>query len=83
VLRKFKSNASGNYRIRSYSHLKAESDAFLVQTKGENSHPFYKVPQIKKPLISPKAKLETVMLKNTFLYNIETVPGNAYILSEL
>jgi hypothetical protein len=37
------------------------------------------VPQVKKPLISPKAKLATVKLRNTFLYDIETKPGMEYI----
>ncbi len=74
-----KSNLGGNCRIRSYSQLQAEGDAIFVQAKGENSNPFYQVPQIKKPLISPKAKLETVKLKDTFLYDIDTKPGEEYI----
>jgi alpha-L-fucosidase 2 len=77
------SNLGGNCRIRSYSPLKVEGSAILVQAKGENSNPFYNVPQIKRPLISPKAKLETGKLKGTFLYDIETKPGNDYIFSGL
>jgi len=78
-----KSNAGGNCRIRSYSPLKVEGNAILVNAKGENNNPFYKNSQIKKPLISPKVKLETVILKDTFLYDIETGPGNDYIFSGL
>jgi alpha-L-fucosidase 2 len=73
-----KSNLGGNCRIRSYSPLTAENGTTLIQAKGGNRNPFYQVPQIKKPLISPKAKLETVRLRNTFLYDIETKPGEEY-----
>lgn len=73
-----KSNLGGTCRIRSYSPLKAEGNATVVQAKGENSNPFYQVPQTKKPLISPKGKLETVKLKNTFLYDLESKPGERY-----
>jgi alpha-L-fucosidase 2 len=73
-----KSNLGGNCRIRSYSPLKIEGDAILVQAKGGNSNPFYHVAQIKKPLISPKAKLDPVKLGNTFLYDVETKPGGEY-----
>ncbi len=73
-----KSNLGGNCRIRSYSPLKVEGNATLVQANGENSNPFYQVPEIKKPLVSAKAKLETVKLRNTFLFDMETEPGQEY-----
>jgi len=76
-----KSKLGGNCRIRSYSPLKVEDNAILVQAKGENSNPFYQVPQIKKPLISSKAKVKTVELKNTYIYDIKTKPGGKYIIS--
>jgi alpha-L-fucosidase 2 len=78
-----KSNLGGNCRIRSYSPLKVKGSAILAQAKGENSNTFYQVPKIKQPLISPKAKLETVKLKNTFLYDVNTKPGEKYIFKEL
>jgi alpha-L-fucosidase 2 len=78
-----KSNAGGNCRIRSYWPLKVEGNTTLIQAKDKNSNPFYMVPQIKKPLITPKAKLKTVTLRETFLYDIETEPNNEYILSGL
>lgn len=78
-----KSTLGGNCRIRSYSPLKVEGSTKLVQAKGENSNIFYQVPKIKQPLISPKAKLKTVKLKNTFLYDVKTKPGEEYIFKEL
>ena len=74
-----KSELGGNCRIRSYVPLKLEGSAALVEAHGENRNPFYQVPQIKKPLISPKAKLEKVKIKDTFLYDRETKPGLEYV----
>jgi alpha-L-fucosidase 2 len=76
-----KSNLGGNCRIRSYSPLKVEGNSILVKAKGENRNPFYQVPRIKKPLVSSKAKLKTVELKNIYIYDIETKPGKMYIIS--
>jgi len=78
-----KSNLGGKCRIRSYSPLKVDGSTLLVQAIGENSNPFYKLAQIKKPLISPKAKLEPVKLRNTYLYDIDTKSGNDYVFSGL
>ena len=78
-----KSNLGGNCRIRSYSPLKVGGSAILVQAKGENRNKFYQAPKIKQPLVSPKARLERVKLKNTFLYDINTKPGEEYILYKL
>jgi len=78
-----KSNLGGKCRIRSYSPLKVDGSTLLVQAIGENSNPFYKLTQIKKPLISPKVKLEPVKLRNTYLYDIDTKPGNDYVFSGL
>jgi alpha-L-fucosidase 2 len=73
-----KSNLGGNCRLRAYSPLNIEGDGVLVRAKGENSNPFYRVPEIKKPLISPKARLETVKVRDTFLYDCETKAGVVY-----
>ena len=77
-----KSNLGGNCRIRSYTRLKIENKTTLVQAKGKNSNPFYLIPLIKKPLISPKTKIEKIKLKETYLYDFETKPEQKYILSE-
>ena len=75
-----KSGLGGNCRIRSYSPLKAEGNEVLVQAKGENSNPFYEMPGIKKPLVSPKAKLDTIKIKETYLYDFRTETGKEYTL---
>ena len=77
-----KSNLGGNCRIRSYTKLIAEGKTSLKFAKGENRNPFYQTPEIKEPLISNKATIENVKLKNTFLYDIETIAGEKYTFSE-
>ncbi|MBN1396508.1 MAG: glycoside hydrolase family 95 protein [Bacteroidetes bacterium] len=76
------SGLGGNCRIRSYSPLITENNKMLVQAKDENNNPFYEEPKIKKPLISAKAKLETVKLEKTYLYDIETKFGEKYLFSD-
>jgi alpha-L-fucosidase 2 len=73
-----KSNAGGNCRIRSCSPLKVEGKAILHQAKDDNNNPFYQKPHVKNPLISPQANPETVKLRDTFLYDIETKSGEEY-----
>jgi alpha-L-fucosidase 2 len=77
-----KSNLGGNCRIRSYSPLSEEGKIMLLQAKGENINPFYEVPVIKAPLVSPKANIKIVQLKNRYLYDIQTEPGQKYIVKE-
>jgi alpha-L-fucosidase 2 len=77
-----KSTLGGNCRIRSYSPLKVEGNAIFTYAKGENSNPFYRVPDVKKPLVSPKAKIKTVELKKTYVYDLETEPNKEYIMLE-
>lgn len=77
-----KSNLGGNCRIRSYSPLTVEGNTVLIEAKGENGNPFYQVPDIKTPIVSPKAKLKTEGVKNTYLYDMQTEPGQKYIVKE-
>ena len=77
-----KSHLGGNCRIRSYSRLDNKGKAVLVKAKGKNTNSFYQVPQVKEPVISSRASLKEVSIKETFLYDVETKPGEKYILSE-
>jgi alpha-L-fucosidase 2 len=61
----------------------AEGKTSLKSATGENQNPFYQTPRIKEPIISNKATLKDVKLKNTFVYDFETKPGGKYILSEV
>jgi len=68
----------GNCRLRSYVKLQAKG---LKPAKGENKNDFYELPDIPKPLISEKAKLNPVTLPETFLYDMATEPGMTYTLT--
>lgn len=75
-----KSNVGGNLRIRVYNELQLENNKALTVAKGDNSNPFYQVPEIKKPLISQSASFKSVNLTPSFLYDISTVEGQEIIL---
>ncbi len=77
-----KSNLGGNCRIRSYTKLRAEGKIKLKSAIGENQNPFYQTLRIKEPIISIKEVLKKVELKNTFVYDIETKPGETCNFSE-
>lgn len=75
---RIKSNLGGNCRIRSYNALKAEDGTELKQAIGENANQFYETPVVKEPLISEKANVERVKIKDTFLCDIETRVGEEF-----
>ncbi len=81
---KIKSLVGGNCRIRSYDKLAAGDNFKLEEAGGENPNPFFIVPDIKQPLISPEAKIKPVQLKKSYLYDFHTEAGKEYtlILSE-
>ena len=72
------SRLGGICRIRSYSRLNTEGNPSLDAAVGANPNPFYQIPQIKKPLVSPKAQLKPFELKKTYLYDVKTRPGAEY-----
>jgi len=76
-----KSKLGGNCRIRSSTALKADAETKLDSALGENTNPFYQVPEIRKPLTSGKAKLNNLEIKNSFVYDVPTIPGEIYFLA--
>ncbi|MDE5419060.1 glycoside hydrolase family 95 protein [Labilibaculum sp. DW002] len=75
-----KSSLGGNLRIRSYSELKLKGDGQLVKAVGENKNFFYQTPLVQKPLVSDKAKLKGLNLRDTYLYDIPTEAGQEIVL---
>ncbi len=71
------SKLGGNCRIRSVNPLKGKK---LAEAKGMNENPFYQLNEVKEPLISKKAKLQPLMLEETFSYDFPTKAGETYIL---
>lgn len=75
-----KSALGGNCRIRSYTKLRVEGRASLKSARGENRNPFYQTPRVKEPIVSNNATLKDFKLKNTYIYDFETKPGERYTL---
>ncbi len=72
------SRIGGNCRIRSLTPLKGKG---LRKAKGDNSNPLYNVPAVSKPLINENAKLNPVVLKKTYLYDLKTEKGKEYVIN--
>lgn len=75
-----KSNLGGNCRIRVPNEIKSTGNIKLKKAEGKNPNSFFEVPEIKKPLISKKAELNSVEIKNDFIYDFPTKAGKTYIL---
>ncbi len=74
------STLGGNCRLRLPSGMKMKNGSAFKLAKGENKNPFFAVPSIPKPIISPKATQSAVVTKETKLFDIETQPGKTYVL---
>lgn len=76
---KIKSQLGGNCRIRVHGevepNLKIASPA-----KGRNLNPFYRINEIKQPLISGKASLKGLAIARGKLYDVKTSAGASYEL---
>ena len=72
------SRNGGNCRLRSQIALKGKG---LRKAKGENKNPFFAVPANTKILINENAKLNPVILKDTYLYDLKTEKGGTYIIT--
>lgn len=77
---KIKSTLGGNCRVRSYNELVYADKKDITLANEENENPFYQIPKIKTPLISKSAKLIGVELKPSYLYDIQTKPGQLIVL---
>ncbi|QJW90356.1 glycoside hydrolase family 95 protein [Spirosoma taeanense] len=73
-----RSTLGGNCRIRVNQPIRATGEARLVTATGTNSNPFYQQPDIKQPLISPKAQVQPLRLAQTQMYDLPTVAGKTY-----
>jgi alpha-L-fucosidase 2 len=73
-----KSNLGGNLRLRTPNKIKSETGDALKIGSGENVNPFYRVEETATPIISEKANLAELLLKETMLYDFPTVAGKTY-----
>jgi alpha-L-fucosidase 2 len=75
-----KSSIGGNCRIRSYVPLKGKG---LKEAKGQNSNPFYTIPEAKAPLIHSEIPLGSPSLKKIYEYDLSTKKGSITELKRL
>jgi alpha-L-fucosidase 2 len=73
-----KSNLGGNCRLRVGCPIRSEGDAALKPARKQNPNPFYQIPEIIRPLITEKAKLNPVQVQETFEYDVPTQAGKIY-----
>lgn len=76
-----KSEIGGNCRIRVYNPIKSEGSVKLEKAGGNNPNSFFQVPEVKDPIISPKADLKGVELRESYLYDFPTQAGKTYSFS--
>ena len=72
----------GNLRMRVHNALMVEGMT-LVKAKEDNPNPLFGKQEISRPLISEKAPLKGVELKDSYLYDVPTEAGQTYIFTQL
>jgi alpha-L-fucosidase 2 len=75
-----KSTLGGNLRLRVPNEMKLATGAVLKKATGKNSNPFYQVEQIPAPIVSEKATITPLQLKETTVYDLSTAAGKTYTL---
>lgn len=75
-----KSNLGGNCRIRIPNEMELKGKTKLKKAEGKNPNPFFETPEIKETMISSKAKLNPVEIKESVMYDFPTEAGKIYIL---
>lgn len=75
-----KSNLGGNLRIRVPNEITTTDGKILKTAQGTNPNPFFETAEVKNPLISNSAKLNTLNISPTFLYDLPTKHGKTYIV---
>jgi alpha-L-fucosidase 2 len=75
-----KSNLGGNLRLRMPNTMKLDSGIELKKATGKNPNSFYYVEETPAPVISGKATITPVELKETMLYDLPTIKGKTYTI---
>lgn len=77
-----RSTIGGNLRLRSYWQLLHDNkDLKLVNDHNPNPNPLFHVQTISRPMISEKAKIQGIKLRETYLYDIDTKEGETIIIT--
>ena len=76
------SNLGGSMRLRSAIPLYMDGKKLSpVKSDRENENPLLQAQEIRKPLISPQAPINTTNPPSTYIYDIETKAGVRYSLA--
>ncbi|WOG21996.1 glycoside hydrolase family 95 protein [Bacteroides thetaiotaomicron] len=75
-----KSVIGGNLRLRTHNMLKINGKDYS-EAKGSNPNPLFAKQQISRPLISEKAPLKGISLKQAYQYDVPTEAGQTYTLT--
>lgn len=73
------SRQGGHLRLRTASPLATQKGQSLEKAEGENPNPYYQVPLIPQPLVSPEAKIEVKPQSEDYLYDLSTEAGREYL----
>ncbi|CAN5452090.1 glycoside hydrolase family 95 protein [soil metagenome] len=73
-----KSTLGGNLRLRVPNKMKESNGNALNMADGENTNAFYHVEQTAAPIIAQNIVAASPELKETFVYDITTLPGKRY-----
>jgi alpha-L-fucosidase 2 len=73
-----KSTLGGNLRLRVPNEMKLSTGAALKKAAGKNTNPFYQVEETPAPIISEKASIAPLQLKETVVYDLPTAIGKVY-----
>lgn len=75
-----RSRNGGNCRLRSEIPLSGNG---ITMATGENPNSLFEVAETRKPLVNSNAKLNSVELKKTYLYDLQTEKGKEYVIRPL
>jgi alpha-L-fucosidase 2 len=75
-----RSSLGGNCRIRVPNEIVLSGGAELALATGANPNPFFETPTVKEPIIDPSAALSDPAVSPTFVYDLPTEAGQAYLL---
>jgi alpha-L-fucosidase 2 len=75
-----RSTLGGNLRLRVPNEMSLNRGAALRKAAGENNNVFYQTVETSTPVISEKATITQPALKQTFVYDFPTKPGQVITL---
>ncbi|NCI49550.1 glycoside hydrolase family 95 protein [Sediminibacterium roseum] len=73
-----RSTLGGNCRLRFYDEVNVKTNTKLKEAAGPNTNPFFMAPEVKRPLVSPKAPSSAAPVAKVYEYDMGTKVGGTY-----